>query len=330
MTEELHYATVVFKNSGPVPRENEESSIYTSIKRKVPATTVVTAGGGAGGAAGGEAGGAAGGAAGKGAAGKGAARKGAAGKGAAGKGAAGKGAAGKGACSQTFLLLACLGISLVLLMICIGAIIYICGAMEEQRAAAGEALRENQQLVMEKETLENKTEELTSVTEDLNRTLGVIMSFPEFPVNKFCPNKKCEPCQESWIPFQDHCYLFYDEPPRWKTWDEAQTYCQDMASDLAVVDSLREQEFITNHTKFYYDKIHGYWLGLRQNADDHWVWINGRNETEGFWMRTGESHGLCALTIPGHEATASWAPAKCAMWNKFICEHESLIRTSVS
>lgn len=41
------------------------------------------------------------------------------------------------------------------------------------------------------------------------------------------------------------------------------------------------QEFISNHTKFYYDKAHGYWMGLQQNREEQWVWLDGRNDTLG-------------------------------------------------
>ncbi|XP_047196818.1 uncharacterized protein LOC118113832 [Hippoglossus stenolepis] len=153
MEEELHYATVVFKNGGSPQKENDEdSTIYCTIKSEVPAATVEIKA--AGGAAGGTAAG-------------GAAAGGAAAGGAAGGGAAAGGTAA--AHSRHFvLLLVCSGILCVLLMACIGVIIYICGVMKAQEA----------------------------------------------------------------------------------------------------------REFINNHTKYYHDKHHGYWMGLRQN-DDKWIWING-------------------------------------------------------
>ncbi|XP_034466011.1 C-type lectin domain family 4 member G-like [Hippoglossus hippoglossus] len=316
MEEELHYATVVFKNGGSPQKENDEdSTIYSTIKSKVPAATVTikAAGGAAGGAAAGGA---------------------AAGGAAAGGTAAGGTAAGGTAAAHSrhfVLLLVCLGILCVLLMACIGVIIYICGVMKAQEAVAENVIhleKENHQLMMEKQILENETEVLTRDRDDLNRTLGVIMTFQNFPVNKFCPDKKCQPCRESWIPFQDHCYQFYEQSAPWKTWDQARTFCQNTDADLVVVDSLQEQEFINNHTKYYYDKHHGYWMGLRQNDDENWIWIDGRNETEGFWNQTKvDNDGRYAMTFPGHNATASWGPAECIMQNKFICEHEALIRT---
>lgn len=48
---------------------------------------------------------------------------------------------------------------------------------------------ENQQLLMERSILENKTEELSRVRDDLNWTLNVILKFNTFPVNEYCPEK---------------------------------------------------------------------------------------------------------------------------------------------
>ncbi|XP_060938053.1 C-type lectin domain family 1 member B-like [Limanda limanda] len=256
MEEENYYDTLVFKNGGSPQKENDEdSTIYSTVKSKVPAATVTTGGAAA-------------------------------------------------AHSRHFvLLLVCLGILCVLLIVCIRVIIYIFGVMkahEEDR-------------------------------DDLNRTLRVIMMFQNFPVNAFCPQKKCKPCRESWIPFQDHCYLFYEQGSPWKTWTQARAFCQNTNADLVVVDSLQEQEFINKHTKFYHDIHHAYWMGLRQNEEKKWIWLDGRNETLGFWIQERvKNSGGYAMTYPGHNATASWGPAWDGFSNKFICEHEALIRTPVS
>ncbi|XP_040899675.1 uncharacterized protein LOC121185526 [Toxotes jaculatrix] len=237
------------------------------------------------------------------------------------------------ACSQHFHLLpVCLGLLSALLVASISAIIYISVAMNEQKADFRANLRnlttENQQLIMERSILENNTEEISRARDDLNWTLSFIMKFNTFPVNEYCPTKKCQPCQKGWILFQEKCYLFYNNNP-WKTWQESQKYCKDTAADLVVIDSLQEQEFLSNHTEYYYDKYHGYWLGLHQSADENWLWTDGRNDTLGYWMReTLGDIGKCALMIPRLHSTSNWDPADCKMRNKFICEREVLIRSN--
>ncbi|XP_059195844.1 killer cell lectin-like receptor subfamily F member 1 [Centropristis striata] len=286
MEEEIHYATVVFRNSGDAPKvKKEEPPIHFEAKPKGSSTPVQTSS---------------------------------------------CQADGEAAARCHFrVLVACSGVLCVLLVASISAIVYISVVLKEQRANHSELTAENQQLIVERNMLEREAKELSRVTENLNWTLGVILKFNTFPVNDYCPDKKCQPCQEGWIQFQEKCYLFYNEKAPWKTWQESRTYCQKTTADLVVIDSLHEQEFISNHTEYYYDNFHGFWLGLLETKDNIWVWVDGRNDTLGYWMMKEQgTPGPCALMIPGRDLTASWDPANCVMRNKFICEIDALIKSN--
>ncbi|XP_037532458.1 C-type lectin domain family 4 member G-like [Nematolebias whitei] len=134
-----------------------------------------------------------------------------------------------------------------------------------------------QQLHDEINYLMNRTQELTKGRDDLNWTLEFILTFDTFPVKDFCRNKRCQPCQNSWVLFQNKCYLFY-KGASFKTWEASRQFCQNQSADLVVVENLQEQEFISNNTEPYLDNIHGYWLGLRQ-INNSWVWVDGHNDT---------------------------------------------------
>ncbi|KAK9514232.1 hypothetical protein VZT92_027712 [Zoarces viviparus] len=225
------------------------------------------------------------------------------------------------ACSHFGVLAACLGILCVLLVASVSVIIHFSCVMKEQRANLSNLTAENELLIEERSIL-------SRVTDNLNWTLGMIMKFNTFPVNEYCPDKKCQPCLRDWILFQEKCYLFYSKDPPWKTWKESQEYCQKAAADLVVVDNLHEQEFISNHIKYYYDNCHGYWLGLYKTEDNNWVWVDGRNDTLGYWLKEDfGTTGPCALMIPKRNPPASCGPASCGMENKFICESDVLIRS---
>ncbi|XP_031169069.1 C-type lectin domain family 4 member G-like isoform X3 [Sander lucioperca] len=200
--------------------------------------------------------------------------------------------------------------------------------INQQKANLSNLTAENQQLITNRSILERETKELRRVTDNLNWTLQVILTFNTFPVNDYCPNKKCQPCQTDWLLFQEKCYLFYNKGSPWKTWQDSRTYCKNTAADLVVIDSLHEQEFISNHTEFYFDTFHGYWLGLYEKYQN-WVWVDGRNDTLRYWLKEQiGSNGPCALLIPGRNSTASWDPAGCVMQNKFICERDVLTRSN--
>uniref|UniRef100_A0A3B3V4Z3 C-type lectin domain-containing protein n=1 Tax=Poecilia latipinna TaxID=48699 RepID=A0A3B3V4Z3_9TELE len=78
----------------------------------------------------------------------------------------------------------------------------------------------------------------------------------------------CKPCLHDWIFFQKKCYLFYDEPAPWKTWEQSRRFCQDRRADLVVIDDLEEQFLEKRALKW------GYWLGLQQ-TNNTWTWVDG-------------------------------------------------------
>ncbi|XP_047454213.1 oxidized low-density lipoprotein receptor 1-like [Mugil cephalus] len=127
----------------------------------------------------------------------------------------------------------------------------------------------------------NMTKELMRDRDDLNYTLRAILKYDSFPVSAFCSGlmvSGCNPCHSGWLLFQDKCYLFYNQSAPWKTWQESRDMCQNNSSDLVIIDSPGEQEFIRNHTEYYYDEYHGYWIGLKE-SNNTWFWVDGRNVT---------------------------------------------------
>lgn len=244
--------------------------------------------------------------------------------------------------SHSGLLVVCLGTLCLLLVVIFIILIYILVVEKKQEGTISDLADKNQLLIAEKAILENRTEQLIEQVkmleshnkvlkkerDDFNWTLDVILTFNSFPVDELCPNKRCRPCLSDWIVLQDKCYLFYNEGAPWKTWEESRDFCIKMNSDLVVVDSLLEQEFICNHTEFYYDAFHGYWMGLKK-VNKTWMWIDGHNDTLGYWMgksnKTSHSYGLL---IPERNPPNSWSPAESWFENKFICERKALFRSN--
>nr|XP_046172292.1 C-type lectin domain family 9 member A-like [Oncorhynchus gorbuscha] len=183
----------------------------------------------------------------------------------------------------------------------------------------------NRRLAAEKEHVSRERDRL-------NWNLQFIFQFDDFPVKKYCSQnvgsgeRVCNSCQDSWILFQSSCYLIVQYDPPWKTWTESQQYCKQENADLPVIGSRAEQEFIHNHTKEYYDKYHGYWIGLTDKAEEgKWLWVNGghQNLTDGFW--NSQTGGDCVLTIPSNAPLANWNAVRCDMQNSWICESRALI-----
>ncbi|XP_030606677.1 C-type lectin domain family 12 member B-like [Archocentrus centrarchus] len=230
-------------------------------------------------------------------------------------------------CSHFPFLLVCLGILCVLLVAAIITIIYISLLMNKQAGNLSDLTAEKQRLTTEKLILENKTEELRRQRDGLNWTLEVILKFDSFPVKDYCPGRTCQPCMKDWILYENHCYFFYSKDPPWKTWEQSRSFCKNTSADLVVIDNLQEQEFVSNHTKSYYDISHGYFIGLEKKGDE-WVWIDGRNDTLRYWAIKTSGAGASrtfVLVIPGKKATESWVNVENGFENKFVCEREALI-----
>lgn len=61
--------------------------------------------------------------------------------------------------------------------------------MSEQQREMANITAQNLQLITQKTSSERRTEELTRLRDQLNWTIGVIMEYQEFSVEKHCPQK---------------------------------------------------------------------------------------------------------------------------------------------
>ncbi|XP_014834888.1 PREDICTED: NKG2-D type II integral membrane protein-like isoform X2 [Poecilia mexicana] len=132
-------------------------------------------------------------------------------------------------------------------------------------------------------------------------------------------NTKCGPCPDHWIHSRQKCYLFYDEPAPWKTWEQSQRFCQDRLARLVVIGDLEEQKFVSKHIKYYNSEHNGYWMGL-QNVNYNWTWLDGRIDTLGFWAKDlPYTPGSKVRVLPERNPTNSWKQGMTGFLNKFIC-----------
>ncbi|XP_070692065.1 C-type lectin domain family 4 member M-like [Pempheris klunzingeri] len=229
------------------------------------------------------------------------------------------------------LVAACLGVICISLVSAIIALsIRFNTVLSEQHRENINLTTQNQQLWTEKTDLERRTEELTRERDGLNWTVGVILEYDNFPVNKHCPQRVCKPCLDGWVLFQSNCYLFlnFNYYNDWRIWQQSRDRCREMHADLVVIESQEEQEFINNHTTDYSDVKHGYWIGLRvEDVTDRWMWVDGSNVTVMYWTTQRGGHkASCALTLPHAEPLANWQKTSCEMRNRWICETRALIK----
>ncbi|XP_032056870.1 C-type lectin domain family 4 member D-like [Aythya fuligula] len=145
---------------------------------------------------------------------------------------------------------------------------------------------------------------------------------PNVPASKK-DSWKC--CPEGWRPFQESCYYFSgDQMP----WDESQQNCSGMGSQLVVINTEAEQDFlykeIGRQMKYRREGFNLY-IGLRAQEVGQWRWADQTpyNETAAFW-RPGEPSNIpeemCVVIHQKAESLQNWNDVPCTTSSYRICE----------
>ncbi|KAM9851787.1 uncharacterized protein ACBR49_004939 [Aulostomus maculatus] len=173
------------------------------------------------------------------------------------------------------------------------------------------------QLETDKKTL---TEQIREMEEE---QLRLNVSRAQWTINAYCPSqsnsdwRRCQGCVPGWLRDESSCYVIIDGFQESRTWDEAQEFCRQRGSHLAVIGNADEKAFITDNS-WHGQGISGYWLGLRRQHG-RWTWVDGSSLTESSWIQP-PINGLCAISLSGSPLRA----VDCRDRNQFICERKAL------
>ncbi|XP_023815530.1 C-type lectin domain family 17, member A-like isoform X2 [Oryzias latipes] len=121
-------------------------------------------------------------------------------------------------------------------------------------------------------------------------------------------------CPDSWMRFGCSCYYKSTEK---KTWNESRDFCQENGSDLVVVNSKEEQDFLST-----LEPTSESWIGLfaEWSSDkSEWKWVDGSPLTETFWdERISENpYNVYAVTLC---ADRTWTQQNRGFNKNWICE----------
>ncbi|XP_068556982.1 C-type lectin domain family 4 member D-like isoform X3 [Anas acuta] len=132
---------------------------------------------------------------------------------------------------------------------------------------------------------------------------------------------KC--CPEGWRPFQESCYYFSDNQ---MPWDKSQQNCSGMGSQLVVINTKAEQDFLYKEIQMkYQQKGKDFYIGLRAQKVGQWRWADQTpyNESAAFW-RSGEPSNdpneLCVVIHHKTENLQNWNDVPCTTHSSRICE----------
>ncbi|XP_049328201.1 CD209 antigen-like protein E [Astyanax mexicanus] len=122
--------------------------------------------------------------------------------------------------------------------------------------------------------------------------------------------------KDGWIYFSSSLYYVSTEE---KSWSESRNDCRKRGSDLVIINSREEQNFINTLRKDQW-----VWIGLSDGETEGvWKWVDGSELITGFW-RTGEPNSYgdedCGLTDIVSDPVKTWADYPCNRQFVWICE----------
>ncbi|XP_054471829.1 CD209 antigen-like protein E [Anoplopoma fimbria] len=129
-------------------------------------------------------------------------------------------------------------------------------------------------------------------------------------------------CPAGWRMFSRSCYLLSGESA---SWDESRQDCRDKRSDLVIVDTLVEQEFLSSIIR------KRTWIGLSDRDNEGtWTWIDGTplTDTVKYWISPPDNGGGdpqwgeedCVEIAYGENTETKWNDLRCDKALQWICE----------
>ncbi|XP_043370312.1 C-type lectin domain family 4 member D-like isoform X3 [Dermochelys coriacea] len=131
-------------------------------------------------------------------------------------------------------------------------------------------------------------------------------------------------CPLGWEPFQASCYYFSKDI---MNWDDSERNCTGMGSHLVVINTVTEQDFISNYVKrtVIGIQVENYYIGLAQQKKGQWRWVDltPYNKTAVFWI-PGEPNNLivekCVAVDTSKKENMNWNNFPCIVPSHRICE----------
>nr|XP_056705563.1 hepatic lectin-like [Euleptes europaea] len=156
---------------------------------------------------------------------------------------------------------------------------------------------------------------LSRVTSLSSKLSEVDSEIPELPAGLNDQLFPCGPDTRQWEYFNGKCYYFSLETA---PWIRAHARCAEKQSQLVVINSMAEQNFIQMRTR-----NERYWIGLTDvDAEGVWKWVDGSDYYSGFlFWKPGEPNDDrhnedCAHVWNNGE----WNDVFCTYLCYYICE----------
>ncbi|XP_041443105.1 CD209 antigen-like protein C isoform X2 [Xenopus laevis] len=155
--------------------------------------------------------------------------------------------------------------------------------------------------------IDNQKTQITAMQQTLDSRISESMRSTKQDILQTIQNEKTK-CDSGWKAFDGSCY-FIDTTER--NQDDAQATCKSMNSDLVIINSDREKNFIESITD-----SSSFWIGLKRDKNNkkEWRWVDGTYyyPSQRFWMN-GE---------PNNESEECVHTSKEKKWNDIFCTYK--------
>ncbi|XP_053569949.1 macrophage mannose receptor 1 isoform X2 [Bombina bombina] len=138
------------------------------------------------------------------------------------------------------------------------------------------------------------------------------------------PGKCPESEDQSWIPFQGHCYLFFSTYTR--NWAQSSLECLKLGGSLASIETSYELDFIWHHIEQLNDRTNQFWIGMYRNVAGKWLWLDNTpvdfvNWNEGEPTEDSDSEECVEM----YATKGTWNNLYCSSYRGYICKIAKLI-----
>lgn len=143
-------------------------------------------------------------------------------------------------------------------------------------------------------------------------------------LQSFCRIVNCtsELCHKLWTPYGGHCYFFSKNI---LGWEESRQACISHGSELLVIRSEEEQQFVAE-----YNTSRVYWIGIKDNPlESAWTWVDGTalQDDLTFWDKDYPDsyfdYDLEAFKNCVYLRAGAWGNAVCGKPHYWICKRRS-------
>ncbi|NWS56614.1 MRC1 protein, partial [Chunga burmeisteri] len=141
------------------------------------------------------------------------------------------------------------------------------------------------------------------------------------------PSAAYEVTEDGWIIKADKQYFFSTEKT---SMEKARTFCKNSHGDLATIGNNSERKFLWKHI-LKNGKLKSYLIGLIQNADQQFSWMDGSPVHYAAWAQ-GEPNFADAQEncVVLNKKDGLWNDVSCGFSNGYICErHRSFINATL-